>query len=192
MAGCLSVTGTCRGSGARLRVDTGRWEYWKMMREKRSWESSSVRRPVTEVCEGSGESQKSEAARETTDRTEDSDGRLARRERAGAGRKPNLLALHGRQLEANLVHAYVLLAWRVSTANGTRSWQRTQGRMLRTSTVAVTPSSSTGRPPLPSFKRMRKVGKATAAKSAHQYPVSCLRVVDEQAYAPLLSVADSW
>lgn len=89
------------------------------MREKRSCESSSVRRPVTEVCERCCEQKESEELRVATDGAEDGHGRLARRERAGAGRKPNLLSLHGRQLEANLVDAHVLFrkgsAWPVGS-----------------------------------------------------------------------------
>lgn len=31
---------------------TGRWEYWKMIREKRSWDSSRSNKPVAAVCDG--------------------------------------------------------------------------------------------------------------------------------------------
>lgn len=81
-----------------------------MIREKRSCESSSVRRPVTDVCEKQCErgGSRVRGSAEATDGAEDGDGCLARLKRASSGRQPNLLAFCRGQLQADLVDSHVL------------------------------------------------------------------------------------
>lgn len=107
-------------------------------------------------------------------RTEDCRGRRGVcAQSAGPRGEPDLLALVGCKLESDFVDAEILVQCpeMVSSVAGGCSERveakgRTQGRRLLIRATAVTPSSSAGRPPVPSSREIEKVGNATAAKSA--------------------------